>query len=197
MKLTLKKDIKPNSLMLKHDILLQASGLVMGREGVLKTEKLLYLAMAFVDNLIEEDLIALCNEDERGLTEIFTANIEPEFNKLLENEEYKNLYNEVEKLYLERCKEIWDNEHSFYGVLDAILTMIASLDVEEKKEVLASTAKVAEAAFDRRTEQLSEKTDEVNDKLGRLVNEYMKNQEAIKEKVAKEENKEEKEEDAE
>lgn len=196
MKLTLKKDIKPNSLMLKHDILLQASGLVMGREGVLKTEKLLYLTMAFVDNLIEEDLIALCNEDERDLTIVYTEDIEPVFEELLKNEAYKNLYKEVEELYLERCKEIWDNEHSFYGVLDAILTMIGSMDDEDKKEALVATGKIAEQAFDRRTQTMEKQTQEVNDKLGQLVSQYVEASKRI-EQNNKDNEKEEVKEDAE
>ena len=97
MKLTLKENINTNSLMLKHNILLQASGLVMGREGVLQTEKDLYLIMALVDNVIEEDLIASCNEDTRELSAIMTEDIEPFFNSLMEKEEYKILYNEMKE----------------------------------------------------------------------------------------------------
>ena len=43
MKMTFKKGINAESLILKHNILLQASDLVMGREGALQTEKDLYL----------------------------------------------------------------------------------------------------------------------------------------------------------
>ena len=139
MKLTLKENINTNSLMLKHNILLQASGLVMGREGVLQTEKDLYLIMALVDNVIEEDLIASCNEDTRELSAIMTEDIEPFFNSLMEKEEYKILYNEMKELFLQRCKEIWDNQHSLIGVIDGFLTMIASMTEEDKKEALVQT----------------------------------------------------------
>ena len=46
MKMTFKKGINAESLILKHNILLQASDLAMGREGALQTEKDLYLMMA-------------------------------------------------------------------------------------------------------------------------------------------------------
>ena len=189
MKLTLKQDINTNSLMLKHNILTQASELVMGREGALQTEKDLYLIMALADNVIEEDLMELCNEDERNLNTIFTEDIEPLFKELMNDNKYVDLYIDMKELFLSRCKEIWDNQHSFYGVLDAILTMIASMDDDDKKEVLTATAKVAEQAFERRTETMTKKTNEVNDKLSQLVNQYIKTQaKNIEEKEEEKEN---------
>lgn len=176
MKLTLKQDINTNSLMLKHNILTQASELVMGREGALQTEKDLYLIMSFVDNVIEEDLMELCNEDERNLNDIFTADVEPLYIELMNDEKFVMLYNNMKELFLSRCKEIWDNQHSFYGVLDAVLTMIASMDDSDKKEVLTATAKVAEQAFEHRTQVMEKKSDEVNDKLNQLINQYIKTQ---------------------
>ena len=175
MKMTFKKGINAESLILKHNILLQASDLVMGREGTLQTEKDLYLMMAFVNNYIEEDLIAECNEDERDLSLITIEDIEPAFNELMKDEKNKALYNEVHELFLGRCKEIWDNQHSFYGVLDALLTMIGSMDEEGKKEILAATGKIAEQAFDSRTDAMTKKVDETNSKLEQLVQQYMKN----------------------
>lgn len=175
MTFTIKKEINPESLILKHNILLQASDLTMGREGALQTEKDLYLMMAFVNNFIEEDLIALCNDDERDLGRITIEDIEPFFNGLMELEPNRKLYEEIHKLFLDRCKEIWDNQHSFYGVLDALLTMIGSMDEEGKKEVLEATGKIAEQAFDRRTDAMTKKVDETNTKLEQLVQQYMKN----------------------
>lgn len=176
MKFTLKQNINTNSLMLKHGILLQASGLVMGREGVLQTEKDLYLIMAFVDNLIEEDLIAACNEDTRDLATVMTEDVEPFFMQLIEKEEYKALYEEMRRLFLQRCKEIWDNQHSVVGLIDAFLTTLSTLTEEDKKDVLVETAKVAEAAFDRRTEVMSGKVDDVNAKLEAFVRNYTESQ---------------------
>lgn len=187
MKLTFKKGVDAKSLILKHNILLQASDLVMGREGALQTEKDLYLMMALVDNFVEEDLIALCNEDGRELSQITTEDIEPAFNELMEDEEIANLYKEMHELFLARCKEIWDNQHSFYGVLDALLTAISSMTDEDKKEVLSGTAKIAEQAFNRRTEVMSNKVDDVNDKLEAFVRSFKEKQE----EQVKEENKEE------
>ena len=78
MKLTLKEnEINAKSLMVKHDILMKSTGLVSGREGVLETEKELYLMIAFVDTFVEENLIELCNQDKRSLNEIIVQDIEP------------------------------------------------------------------------------------------------------------------------
>lgn len=190
MKMTLKQNINTNSLMLKHGILLQASGLVMGREGVLQTEKDLYFIMAFVDNLIEEDLIASCNEDKRDLATVMTEDIEPFFMQLIEKEEYKVLYEEMRQLFLQRCKEIWDNQHSIVGVIDTFLTTLSTLTEEDKKDVLKETAKVAEAAFDRRTEIMSDKVEDVNSKLEAFVRNYAEAQKQKQEEEIEEEQEE-------
>jgi hypothetical protein len=186
MKLTLKENINTESLILKHNILLQASGLITGREGVLQTEKDLYLIMAFVDNLIEEDLIALCNEDIRDLTAVMVEDIEPFFMNLIKEEKYNVLYKEVRELFLQRCKEIWDNQHSVIGMIDAFLTSIATLSDEDKKEALKETAKIAEMAFDRRTEIMEEKVDDVNSKLETFVRNYQEKQQEEKNKIEEE-----------
>lgn len=172
MKMTLKKDLNINSLVLRHNIMLEVSNLTMGREGVLQTEKDLYLVLAFMDSLIEEDLIQEVNEDGRDLTAIMLEDIEPEFMRLIEKEEYKELYEEMRKLHLQRCKEIWDNQHSMIGVIDTLLTTIASMSEEDKKEALVITGKMAEEAYDRRTESMKEKVSETNSKLEEFIRTY-------------------------
>ena len=191
MKFTLKENINTESLMLKHNILLQASGLITGREGVLQTEKDLYLIIALVDNLIEEDLIAECNEDARDLTIVMVEDIEPFFMNLMKEEKYNTLYKEVRELFLQRCKEIWDNQHSVIGMIDAFLTSMATLSDEDKKEALKETAKLAEMAFDRRTEIMEDKVDNVNSKLEAFVRNYQERQIEEQEKIKEEEIKEE------
>ena len=197
MKFTLKENINTQSFVLKHEILLQASELAMGREGVLQTEKDLYLMMSFINNLIEEDLIDSCNKDERDLTTIVLEDIEPYFFNLIKEEKYKELYNEMRALFLQRCKEIWDNQHSIVGVMDSILTSIATMSPEDKKEVLEKTGEIAEKAFDRRTEAMEKKADETNNKLEAFVRAYKEKElelaEQQKQKV--EENKENKKEE--
>lgn len=74
------------------------------------------------------------------------------------------------------------------GVLDTILMGLQSLTEDDKKEILTSTAKVAEAAFDRRTAEMTEKVDEANSKLEAFVRQY---QEQSKQQKILEESKEE------
>jgi hypothetical protein len=175
MKLTLKEDININSLTLQHNILLQATMLLEGREGVLETEKKLYLMIAMVDALIQEDLLTLCNEDSRDLPAIMMEDIEPFFVQLLsQDEEKKKVYDYMTKVLLDRCKNIWDNQHSAMGVIDNILTMIASMSEEDKQEVLKETGKIAETVYEKRTEVLAAKADETNSKLEALVQQYQR-----------------------
>lgn len=174
MTFTLKKNVNMDSLVVQHGILLQATDLLVGREGVLETEKELYLVLAIVNAMIEEDLIQMCNEDGRELVDIMEQDIEPFFNKLLGNELSHDTYAKIKKLLLDRCKEIWNNQHSAVGVIDTIITMIASLSDEERKEVVAQTAKIAEQAFDRRTEAMVQKTEQVDSKLEALIKQYQR-----------------------
>lgn len=172
MKMTLKKGLNTNSLVLRHNIMLEVSNLTMGREGALQTEKDLYLILAFMDNLVDEDLIAEINEDGRNLTDIVLQDIEPEFLKLMEDKNYKTLFEEIKQLHYQRCKEIWDNQHSIIGLFDTILASIAAMSDEDKKEALVETSKIAEEAFNRRTEIMENKIGETNSKLEDFIRNY-------------------------
>lgn len=192
MKLTLLENVNTQSFVLKHNILAQATSLAMGREGVLQTEKNLYLVLALVDNIIQENLIEECNNDKRDLNTIMLEDIEPFFFELIKEEKYSKLYEEMDTLFLQRCKEIWDNQHSMVGVIDAILTSISLMGPEDKKDVLEATGKIAEKAFDRRTEIMSEKAEETNTKLEAFVRQYQEKEKKLQERnKEKEERKEE------
>ena len=128
--------------------------------------------IAFVDTFVEENLIELCNQDERSLNDIIVQDIEPIYIELMKDEEKLHLYNETKELLLKRCKEIWDNQHSIIGAIDAILTALDSMSEEDKKEALIETGKIAEKAFNRRTELMSEKADKTNKKLDELMQKY-------------------------
>lgn len=174
MTLTLKKEINMDSLVVQHGVLLQATDLLMGREGVLETEKELYLILAVVNAMIEEDLIQMCNEDGRDLVDIMEHDIEPFFNTVLGKELSIEAYAKIKQLLLNRCKEIWDNQHSIVGVIDTILTTIAMMSPEDKKEALIETAKIAEQAFEKRSATMEKKADETNSKLEALVAQYQR-----------------------
>lgn len=175
MKLTLKKDININSLTLQHNILLRAMGLLEGREGVLKTEKQLYLMIAMIDLVIEEDLLELCNNDDRDLPQILMEDIEPFFIELIDsNNDYNKVFNELRVLMLEHCDRIWSEQHSIVGIIDAILTAIASVPEEDKKQVLEDTSKAAADLFEKRTEIINKQNTEINEKIGELIKQYQK-----------------------
>jgi hypothetical protein len=174
MTFTLKKNVNMDSLVVQHGILLQATDLLVGREGVLETEKELYLILAVTNAMIEEDLIQMCNEDGRDLVEIMEYDIEPFFHKVLGQELSIDTYNKIKKLLLDRCREIWDNQHSVIGLIDAILTAIATMSDEDKKEALVETSKIAEKVLEKRTEVMTDKVDQVDSKLEALIAQYQR-----------------------
>lgn len=174
MTFTLKEGIDINSLTLQHSILLHAIMLLEGREGSLETEKRIYLMMATIDKIIEEDLIQLCNEDGRELTDLLIQDIEPFFNSLMEDKDFDNAYHFMLKVLLDNCQDTWNRQHSVTGLIDSIVTILANMDEDHKKEALVETAKIAEQAFDRRTEKMEKQTNEVNNKLEALVQQYQR-----------------------
>jgi hypothetical protein len=175
MQLTLKQGVNISSLTLQHNILLQATMLLEGREGVLETEKRLYLMLATVDNIIEEDLLGLCNADDRALTTILMEDIEPFFNKCEDEiEGFIDYYQYMEYVLLERCREITNNQRSFMGIIDALATGLATMSEDDKKEVLEGTGKVAEKLFEQRTEKIETQAKEMNNKLEDLVKQYQR-----------------------
>lgn len=174
MQMTLVENLNTESIVLRHKILVQSIGLISGREGVLETEKDLYLILALLDNIIQEDLVKQCNDDERELVVIMEEDLEPYFFNLIQDKKYNDLYLYVRKVFLDKCKEIWDNQHSLLGVIDTILTVVSSMDEEQKGEILESTANVAKAVYEKRTEILSDKADEANNKLEQLVQMYQR-----------------------
>ena len=186
MKLTQRKDININSLTLQHNILLQAMLLLEGREGVLETEKKLYLMLTMVDFVVEENLLELCNADERDLSTIMMVEIEPFFNTLMKDEEYKEVFEYLSTVLLDRCQEIWDNQHSIVGIFDAFLTAMSTLTDEDKKGVLTEAAKAAEAVYKDRTKTMEDKADKINSKLEEMVARYQReSQNIIKNKEEK------------
>lgn len=174
MKMTLKQNINTNSLVLRHRILVQATGLVMGREGALETEQDLFLMLSFIDNIIEENLVEECNEDERDLITIMETEVEPFFFEIMKQEKYKEMWDYVNKIFIDKCKEIWANQHSIIGVIDTILEVLGTMDETQKGEILKSTAKIAEAAQEKRTAIMAEKADQANSKLEELVKSYQR-----------------------
>lgn len=175
MELTLKKNYNISSITLQHNILLQALTLLEGREGALETEKKLYLIVSIVNNLVNEDLLELCNQDTRDLPTILMEDIEPFFLDLCaKDKNVKEGYEYMEKVLLQRCDKIWEDQHSLLGVIDALLTTIGSMSEEDKKEVLVKTGEMAEQAFNHRTEKMEEATKETNSKLEALIAQYQR-----------------------
>lgn len=182
MKITVKENLESRSIVLQHNILTEATSLMMGREGALETEKLLYLMLATIDNVAEEDIIKMCNEDKRPLMEIVEEEIEPEFfNMIDKSENFRRLWENLKRILLDRCEQVWKEQNSFMGVIEGIVDALATISDEGKQEVLKATGKIAEQAFEKRTQEMKAEVTEVNDKLSALVNQYVKKTENMEE----------------
>lgn len=174
MTLTLKEGLNTQSVILRHKILIQATNLLTGREGVLETEKDLYLILALLDNVMEEDVVDLCNQDERQLSEIMEQELEPIFFNLIKEERFEDLYLYTRDVLLDRCQEIWDNQHSVIGVMDALLTVIGSIDDKGKADLVEKAVDAAKYVEEKRTEKMAAKADEANSKLEELIQTFQK-----------------------
>lgn len=174
MTITFKEDMNPQSVIVKHGILMQAATLITGREGVLETEKELYLILAMIDFLAKEDIIESCNQDDRDLVAIMAEDIEPKFLELITNEEWHQMYLDMRRIHLQRCQEIWNNQHSIMGVIDTLLSVIATIDEDDKKTILENTAKVAKKVQEHKTEVMEKQSEKINSKLEQLVQQYQR-----------------------
>ena len=72
------------------------------------------------------------------------------------------------------------------GVIDTLLTTIANMSEEDKREALVETGKIAEAAFDRRTEIMKGEVAATNSKLEEFIQTYRENLEKQEENSTKE-----------
>lgn len=174
MKITFKK-VNLESVVLQHNILLEATSMLVGREGVLNTEKELYLELAIVDALAEENIIAMCNESEKNLNELMEKDIEPALLGWLAEDAdglKRSFYEKLKYNLLEHEERIWKEQHSLMGMVESFLTMIGSMTEEDKKEALEKTGEVAKAVVEAQTKTMEEKSDKVASKLDELIAQF-------------------------
>ena len=186
MEIKLKENVNYGSLVLKHDILIEATSLLTGREGALESEQELYTMLALIDNISENNIIEECNNDNRELLAIIKDDIEPVFLKLMEDNAFQNLWYTVRGVVLCRCRDIWDRQNSLRGVIEGLIDSLATIDEEGKEKILETTGDIAKRVYERRTEKLEAAAKETNDKLEAFVRRYQDDAAKIK---AQEENK--------
>lgn len=191
MEIKLKENVNYKSLVLKHNILIEATSLLVGREGALESEQELYTLLATIDNLSENNIIEECNDDKRELLAIIKEDVEPVFLKLMEDTKFQDLWYSVRGVVLSRCRDIWDRQNSLRGVIEGLIDSLATIDEEGKEKVLAATGEVAKQVYEKRTEKMEKATQEVNSKLEQLVAKYERDAKAQKNKVEEKPKKEE------
>jgi len=183
MEIKLKENVNYESLVLRHDVLIEATSLLVGREGALESEQELYTLLAIIDNLSENNVIEECNNDKRELLVIIKEDIEPVFLKLMEDPKFQDFWYSIRRVVLSRCRDIWDRQNSLRGVIEGLIDSLATIDEEGKEKVLAATGELAKQAYERRTEKMEKATQEVNSKLEQLVAKYEREKKKKKNKM--------------
>lgn len=183
MEIKLKENVNYESLVLRHDVLIEATSLLVGREGALESEQELYTLLAIIDNLSENNVIEECNNDKRELLVIIKEDIEPVFLKLMEDPKFQDFWYSIRRVVLSRCRDIWDRQNSLRGVIEGLIDSLATIDEEGKEKVLAATGELAKQAYERRTEKMEKATQEVNSKLEQLVAKYERDAKIQKNKM--------------
>lgn len=163
MTITLNEKVNTKSIVLQHNILTQAITLMSGREEALETEKEIYLMIAFINSIAEEDLIEECNEDGRDLNTIIAVEIEPFFLEIIEDKKYEEMFEKIKVIFIDYYKKLYEKQHSFMGVIDAFLTAIETMSVDDKKEILNGTAKIADQAYKERTEKIQAQLEKITE----------------------------------
>lgn len=174
MEITIKKDVNTKSLVLRHQMLEQAVVLLGERDEALQTEKDLYIMLSMIDWLAEEDILKYCNESEENLIDILEREVEPTFLKLLEQEDYRELYEFLREELDDYCYYQYESNHNIVKMITTIASIFADMTSEDKAKALEKTAEIAKETEIAKEEIKAEKTEKINAKLEALVEQYQK-----------------------
>ncbi len=174
MEITIKKDVNTKSLVLRHQMLEQAVVLLGERDEALQTEKDLYIMLSIIDWLAEEDILKYCNESEENLITILEREVEPTFLKLLEQPEYKELFEFLREELDMYCAYQYESNHNIVNMITTIASIFADMSSEDKAKALEKTAEIAKETEVLKEEIKAEKIEKVNSKLEALVEQYQK-----------------------
>ena len=169
MKFTLKENINLRSVVLKHNVVLDALNLLEGREGSLKTEREIYTMIAMANSFIQEDLTELCNESTEELIDIVRHHIEPFVLGLLEKPEYEQFYQDVLAEVLKSTTEFVRKQETLPHIIMTFLETLGSMTQEQKAEMMNTlTSKVNE----QKNAKAQEAIHNVDEKIQKLMEQY-------------------------
>lgn len=135
MKITKKENINIDSIVLKHKIALETVTILEERENLLYTDIMIYTMVSLLDNFIEESLIDLVNEsEETDFATIIEDEIEPLYFSLIEeNQQIKNLYEEIVSYVEEYFYNMEYKRNTMVGLFNTIIDSLGDFNWEDLK----------------------------------------------------------------
>lgn len=131
MEMTVKQNINANSIVLKHKIALGASLMLEERELTLDTDAELYTMVSVVNNFIEENLLDLIEEDEREFAEILEIDVEPLFDKIITDYNYKETFDEIVATVVNYLDNLQYRRHTILGLVNMVIDFLSEQNWED------------------------------------------------------------------
>lgn len=172
MKFTLKENVNLRSVVLKHNVVLDALNLLEGREGSLKTEREIYTMIAMANSFIEEDLTELCNDSTEELIDIVRHYIEPFVLNLIEKPEYNEFYQDVLAEVIESTDEFIRKQETLPHMIMTFFDILGSLTPEQKTEMMNTLTSSIKEQNKEKTAKAKEAIQNVDEKIQKLMEQY-------------------------
>lgn len=172
MKFTLKENVNLRSVVLKHNVVLDALNLLEGREGSLKTEREIYTMIAMANSFIEEDLTEFCNNSTEELIDIVRNYIEPFVLGLIEKPEYAAFYNDVLTEVIESTDEFIRKQETLPHMIKTFFTVLGSMAPEQKAEMTEQLTGLIKEQNKEKTEKAKTAIQNVDEKIQKLMEQY-------------------------
>ena len=131
MEMTVKQNINAKSIVLKHKIALGASLMLEERELTLDTDAELYTMVSVVNNFIEENLLDLIEADEREFAEILEADVEPLFDKIITDYNYKETFDEILATVVNYLDSLQYRRNTVIGLINMVIDFLSDQNWED------------------------------------------------------------------
>jgi hypothetical protein len=131
MEMTVKQNINAKSIVLKHKIALGASLMLEERELTLDTDAELYTMVSVVNNFIEENLLDLIEADEREFAEILEADVEPLFDKIITDYNYKETFDEIVATVVNYLDSLQYRRNTVIGLINMVIDFLSDQNWED------------------------------------------------------------------
>lgn len=131
MEMTVKQNMNAKSIVLKHKIALGASLMLEERELTLDTDAELYTMVSVVNNFIEENLLDLIEADEREFAEILEADVEPLFDKIIVDYDYKETFEEIVETVVNYLDSLQYRRNTILGLVNMVIDFLSDQNWED------------------------------------------------------------------